>query len=446
MPDRTEQLQPASFRGVQGLVRTERKDVGGRKLILHEYPNSNRRFVEDLGQIPEKFSIDWFVSGEDWLQRAASLRQALNQEGVGRLVLPTLGSFQAYAGEYTEDASQRSVGEISFRLSFFLGETAIAPAVSTTDTQDVFDAGDNVRSELANEFANNWLVPFDSTNVLVAQFDILTALSTIEDIIKNALSDTADFIKVQAKIVDSVPVLIRTPERLGQAFFSFIDDIAGVYSAVSFDLNQSISSLNSVQKLTEFGSDLSLSLTSIKSSKPENKTVTFSDTGIPFWNATTGIRLKRNSNRKLFVQANRLAALVCAYEQAAAVDYTTKVKVQSARALIENSYNELNLKQAYDTTSIYTQKSVRNAFNALRKNALDVLEQKEQQAFGLATLNRQIPISSYVLAYQLYAEEFNNNADELEGRRKQIRALNPLLSSASFRQDFEVFQSQQQVI
>jgi prophage DNA circulation protein len=445
MATRTEKLLPASFKGISFLVRTESKSNDGRQLVFHLYPNSDDRYVEDLGKPPADFTIEAFVTGEDWQNRATQLREALNEEGSGRLVLPTFGVFTAFASKFSENATQKNVGEISFSINFSIGNNAVAPSLSTADSQEVFDSGDNAREKLTSDFETLWIVPTENSNVQVAQFDVLTAVNSIEQTVSNALTDTADFIRAKAAILDDIPTLIRTPQRLAQSFFSFVDDVAGIYMSVSTDLEGSINSLTSVNKLIQFGSDLSLSLVDIKSSKPENDTVSFSGTGIPFWEATTGTRIIRNSNRKAFVQSIRLASLIVAYEQAAAIEYTTKNEVQTARSLIEQSYNDTIAKQAYDVESIYNQADSKDALITVRNNSLSVLDQKEQQAFELTTLSRQMPISSYILSYQLYAESFQD-ISELEERRKLIRALNPLQGSANFSDDFDVFQAREVTI
>lgn len=78
-------LLPGSFRGVPFSVLTESISEGGPRIVLHEYPNSKRRYVENLGSIPFKFRLEVVIQGEDWRERSNQLLQALNQEGPGRL-------------------------------------------------------------------------------------------------------------------------------------------------------------------------------------------------------------------------------------------------------------------------------------------------------------------------------------------------------------------------
>ncbi|MEM7674700.1 MAG: DNA circularization N-terminal domain-containing protein, partial [Myxococcota bacterium] len=129
----TQQLSAASFKGVQFFVRSEEQTDNGRRIVLHEYPNSDTRFVEDLGLVPTKFSVDAFVFGENYQDAQRELESVLNEEGPGQLILPTFGGFEAYALPYTVSAGQTEVGEVKFKLSFALGRPRAGPARGPKD-------------------------------------------------------------------------------------------------------------------------------------------------------------------------------------------------------------------------------------------------------------------------------------------------------------------------
>jgi hypothetical protein len=77
-------------------------------------------------------------------------------------------------------------------------------------------------------------------------------------------------------------------------------------------------------------------------------------------------------------------------------------------------------------TLVQSQPEVRKAVEDLRLSALEVLEQKEQSAFSLTTITNQVPVSSYVQAYQLYAEDLSSSED-LTIKGLEVRELNPTL-------------------
>lgn len=194
---RTRQLLPASFKGVSFSVRNEVLTEGGRRIVLHEYPNSSQRFVEDLGEMPPKFSVTAFVHGPDFLDRAALLERALKEEGKGRLSMPTFGVRTLFALSYRKDASQTSVGEIRFDLEFAAGRATSAPIKSPATIESVYAAGDECREAIGDILSIIWDVPTETPNVITAQFDLeqfantaFNAVSTSVDNITNLEKQT----------------------------------------------------------------------------------------------------------------------------------------------------------------------------------------------------------------------------------------------------------------
>lgn len=58
-------LRPASWRGVPFQV--DSTDMGaGRRTQLHEYPQRDKPWVEDLGRAAREVAFDGFVTGADY--------------------------------------------------------------------------------------------------------------------------------------------------------------------------------------------------------------------------------------------------------------------------------------------------------------------------------------------------------------------------------------------
>ena len=87
----TEQLMPASFRGV-GFYVTSASLKAGRRTVVHEYPQRDKPYVEDIGRATRQVSISAFVVGEDYIKQANTLLEAIEKPGSGTLVHPWLGS------------------------------------------------------------------------------------------------------------------------------------------------------------------------------------------------------------------------------------------------------------------------------------------------------------------------------------------------------------------
>lgn len=86
-------LQPASFRGEPFLVEAHDSSFG-RRMVVHEYPNRDLPYAEDLGRKTRRFSLTAFVVGPEYQAQRDRLLEAVEQPGPGTLVHPYLGSLE----------------------------------------------------------------------------------------------------------------------------------------------------------------------------------------------------------------------------------------------------------------------------------------------------------------------------------------------------------------
>lgn len=429
----------ASFRGVPFGIRNESITETGNRLILHEYPNSKIRYVENIGQIPPKFSVEAFVYGNDWKQKATQLEHALQQSGKGRLILPVLGSFLVYALPYSVNSSQRSVGEIRFSLAFAAGTISLAPITSTATIQRVFDNADYTRIALEKELITKYSKPISVPNILTAQYDTLSFIEKFKDTLSKITSESQDIVNAAEDISRNIAKYTNDITSLSNQLFSVVKTPLSFFQAISTALARSASSVRQLVNLTKFGSDLTLSLTAIKRSFISILPGETNTTKIPYWPSTTAERIKRNNNRKVIVESARCGALIAAYEQAALANYLTKEQVQENRKLIEDAYKTFVLDQSDDKDSIRTTTDVRDTLGELRTSSLAILAQKEQQAYSIIELELLSPIPVTVLAYKLYAEQFTS-ANDLDTMTELIRNLNTNQPSTAFFRTVEVLQ------
>ncbi len=98
-------LQQASWRGVPfGVVSAD--GAFGRRVKLHEYPLRDKPWVEDLGRAARRISITGFLvadslvyGGGDAVSQREKMIQALEGQGSGILIHPTLGSLKVSLAE-----------------------------------------------------------------------------------------------------------------------------------------------------------------------------------------------------------------------------------------------------------------------------------------------------------------------------------------------------------
>lgn len=416
----TQRLSEASFKGVVFRVRSEDLPSGGRKTALHDFPNSDQRFIEDMGEIPPRFTISAFVHGLDWIERAQALESALRSPGPGRLVMPTFGAFTVWSLPYSKSASQTSVGEIEFKLEFATSRAVAGILESTPTGEIVFASGDRARQSIGDAFAKLFSSPPGSVGFSSALSDISSAVNSAFSSVSTlmAADSLTDLSFAIRDLLGNAGSLLDQPAQLALEFFGIEDDAPGIWQIISEGLDR----LDAVSQLLSFAQQFGNNLALIQSDIDSGATVS-PVSNISLWPATTQDRIDRNLTRTTMVDSNRLGALVAAYEQAANADYSTTDQVQEVRTQLEDQFSSMMQVDAQDVNSVMADPAVRQAMGRVRIDALDVLDQKAQSAWLISQISRVAGISASNLAYLLYAESMMTSAD-LDERAIQVRGLN----------------------
>lgn len=83
-------LQDASLRGVPFKVE-EDEATFGRRVQVHEYPNRDKPWAEDLGRATRRFSVQAYLIGDDFFEQRNRLIEAIEKPGACTLVHPFYG-------------------------------------------------------------------------------------------------------------------------------------------------------------------------------------------------------------------------------------------------------------------------------------------------------------------------------------------------------------------
>lgn len=125
-------LRPASFRGVAFSVDAADGEFG-RRVEVHEYPQRDKPYVEDLGRASRSFSIDGLIVGVDYIERANKLIAELEKPGAGALVHPWLGSMQVVlVGSARVRFEARGLGVARIQMTFTEAGELAFPSVQTS--------------------------------------------------------------------------------------------------------------------------------------------------------------------------------------------------------------------------------------------------------------------------------------------------------------------------
>lgn len=161
-----ELLRPASWRGVPFEVNGDDAEFG-RHVVVHEFPQRDKPYVEDLGRKTRKFKLDAWVCAhvdngfDPWAGRDA-LIEAIEAGDVGTLVHPFWGSLQGYIVNVSvKQTGSVNGGYVNLMMEFVeSGELEFrASAVADTEGQvitseeEVYIAAE---TDFAVEFSNDY--------------------------------------------------------------------------------------------------------------------------------------------------------------------------------------------------------------------------------------------------------------------------------------------------
>lgn len=125
-------FQQASFANVP-FICDRVTEITGRRVAVHEFVKRDTPLAEDLGRKAKRWNIQAYVIGSDYNVQRDALK-AILLAGVGTLVLPTQGTYQAICEQVSENESNQALRIATFDLTFVeLGNPngAIVTAINT---------------------------------------------------------------------------------------------------------------------------------------------------------------------------------------------------------------------------------------------------------------------------------------------------------------------------
>lgn len=319
------QLLPASFRGVSFYTSTSSME-SGRKQITHEFPNSNRRFVEDLGRFQNIYKMSAIVSGTgfNYSQNKNALIEALEQEGIGQLVHPFYGSVQVVAKQFSVEEDITRLGEAIFTLTFEKSDPALVPIGDSNNLSNLGITSDNLLDILAgdignafslfNSYPNNYTDALSMVSLIGDAFGVNTTLFT------QSISSINQFNALLDGYKASGNTLIAQPTQLGT-------ETMNLYTQTDTLVTNPSERLPVYQKFYDFN-----------------------DNQVPV-NPTTFELAQRQSNREILNGSIQAGALVQSYRTAAQIDYGNIRELNMVQSLLETQYQKVIQNEAIPNTT-----------------------------------------------------------------------------------------------
>ncbi|KKL68731.1 hypothetical protein LCGC14_2122050 [marine sediment metagenome] len=317
-------LNAASFKGVKFLARRT-SATGGRKTVTHEYPNTDRRFVEDLGKLQKIFTIDGIITGSQntYAQKRDALITALESEGNGLLVHPFLGQQEVVSTTYSLSEDDSSIGEARFSMTFQKADLNIFPTQSGNNISEINQSLGNVLASSEQDVINDWDVNLSSSpNYDAAQRKLGEVSPAFADAVQRVTKDSA---------------AISTFNAVLSEFDSNINSNIVNSTALATDIT---SIFNSAAEVAS-GPDQLLNLFDFLFTFGDDDTV-----AAPI----TIDRVQRNLNNTTINNAIQINSLAEGYVGASQIEYETSDQLVLVRESLETQYQKVSAGELSNAT------------------------------------------------------------------------------------------------
>lgn len=226
-----DQLRPGSWRGAAFMVKDHTAE-GGRRGELHEFPEREQPWFEDLGGKAKRWSIEAVVVGKGYMAERDALLAACGVAGAGTLVHPFLGMLSVVCETYSLRETTEEGGAAFFSFEFSEAG-AILPAEAGADTGDlVAAAADEARAAAPAEFAAEFSVIRWPAWVEGGAVDLvhqLTGAAVTAGLLLGGSGSVLRAFEVGLSILPAGALsLVRAPLALGQAVSGLIGAVAGL--------------------------------------------------------------------------------------------------------------------------------------------------------------------------------------------------------------------------
>jgi len=336
---------------------------GGRKNVTHEFPNSDKRFVEDLGGLRKVYNIEAIIDNSDNNNHRDAFISALDSKvSLGTLIHPEYGVKKVKPINYTINNDKQQLGITSFSIVF---EEADLPVVGKISSNSNFLsglrnlAGNNVANKLSSawEGATKIKENFDTANQIIG--DTGRQIGRAASLVAGAGDGVNDFATSINEIVNNTQSLVNSPSILAQRLSNSFNALE-----VAFDNAQDV--FDSVTSLIGFKNDVATS-------------------------GSGNTRKSTLSNQRLINNLVSVNAIAIAYDQAGKVSYGNQDDLNKNITILENAFKNLS---GLDRDTVSELQKIRIEFQKITNNLSISLPKVSN-----FTTNK-IPLN--VLTYQLY--------------------------------------------
>jgi prophage DNA circulation protein len=220
-----DRLRPASFRGIAFFVDLAAKEFGPRT-VSHGMTLRTEPVHEFLGTLPESFTIEALLYGDDLDVQSRAFDAALTEQATGRLVHPLYGEIDAVViGPVRSALSTREGRILRYSIPFQRAGGEASPTSRVDTEARVNSAAAVTRTAVIDEFAAAFAVAGQHALVLESARASLSILSAA--IIGRfrgwaATSLVARAAESAARLANPSDALLAVPSALADELYGFV--------------------------------------------------------------------------------------------------------------------------------------------------------------------------------------------------------------------------------
>lgn len=392
-------LLPGSFRGVAFAVKNVQTQVG-RRVVIHEYPQRDDPYPEDLGLKADAFTIEAIIVGADYIKARDALIVALKQRGPGLLVHPYYGQRIVTLSSPARISETPDEGGVArFSLDFIEAGDNAEPS-ARQDTQDAVEsAADDANAAIADDFSEEFSLDgapdFVEASALDLAKDAMAGLESARRSLVPDLTILSDYMAAANGVVGSLNSLIRAPAAYAQS-------VLGMFGALKALAISPLHALNSYKGLFSYGSKHA----SVPTSTPSRVR-----------QARNQMAMSSLARRAALVESARVASRASydTYDQAVAMrdDLAARLDDEAAGIIPAPTGNGTPT-----TTVREVSEPVYQALTALRVSLVRDLTARSINAPRVTSATLTATLPALVAAYRIHGDA--TRADELLSRNRQM--------------------------
>jgi prophage DNA circulation protein len=352
--------------------------AGGRKTATHEYPNTDRRYVEDLGKTVPTFSIQATIHGDSvtYIAERDRFIAALETKGAGQLTHPFYGNLNVACIEYNLTEDMGAIGRCEISITFAITGPVNAPAIEEASASLIASKTDELVGDIRDYVAAKYNTSTSSSSLskvghsfnvgMLRNFNTRygLALSAIRAVSLIGSTESAAAEAQKIKMANKENTIVSDTEQLNDSLVDSMDlirdtdaDADVLYTAYS--------------KFFYFQQEQVLPV------------------------ATTIQRVRNEENFRVITGAVSIMCLCYAYEQAALIEYKTSDDLEITKQALENQYQYILSIKNVDYELI-------NALQEIRSDMREFFEQAEESIYKVIAVSSSSVIPLSVLAFQYY--------------------------------------------